>query len=194
MSAAGRGGASIFAQGSARGAPVPTNEDDPRRFPTWSLGSQLLPRGRPRSLLSTAPGTHFLASACVLLAGTRRPIQGLRRRLQRHHTEERTVAPPHHVPHPGLRHREKRSRPARVSAQRPARERRPRDQSAALRPGQVTTSSGPGCRTPAGRVPSSPFRLCYPLSEVRSAPGHSWADAPRLNCPQIRQVNLEGDR
>ncbi|XP_047591388.1 translation initiation factor IF-2-like [Lutra lutra] len=46
MSAAGRSGASIFAQGpapagSARGAPIPANEDERRRFPTWSLCPQL---------------------------------------------------------------------------------------------------------------------------------------------------------
>lgn len=46
MSAAGRSGASIFAQrpataGSARGDPVPANEDTQRRFPTWSLSLQL---------------------------------------------------------------------------------------------------------------------------------------------------------
>ncbi|VCW62778.1 unnamed protein product, partial [Gulo gulo] len=56
---------------------------------------------------------------------------------------------PHHVPHPGLRHRVKRSRPAWVGAQRPARARRPWDQSAALRPGRDTTPSRPpGRRAP----------------------------------------------
>lgn len=97
----------------------------------------------------------------------RPPPQALCRRLPLHHTSSswrwRRVRsppppppPPYHVPHPGLRHPETRSRPAWVGAQRPARARRPQDQSAALRPGRDTTPSRPGHRAPAG--PARLFR------------------------------------
>lgn len=93
--------------------------------------------GRPGSLLSTAPGSYFLAGACVLLASAcvllpsaRPSLQAWRHRLPLHRTSScrrrRRVRsppplPPHHVPQPGLRHRETRSRPAWVGAELPER-------------------------------------------------------------------------
>ncbi|XP_070653495.1 proline-rich protein 2-like [Bos indicus] len=272
MSAPGRRGASIFTQGpapagSARGAPIPANEDDRRRFPTWSLCPQLRlhegqaeaiipsgptpslppvrgprtsrpgrvpgappPRsgrgpspsqaarelpdrvcqpagargrqdtsgGRPRSLLSAAPGTYFLARACVLLPGSRRPLQvprRHRRRLPQHRTSSRgrlrrvpsPPPPPHHVPHPGLRHRETRSRPAWVG--RP--EARPSAPAAGpeCRPeacsGHDTLPAGPP-RPLAWRVPPGPGSSPHPRV-LGTPPVHSWADAPRLNRPLLCQ-------
>lgn len=236
MSAAGRRGASIFVQGPApagcaRGAPIPANEDERRRFPTWSLcrssactrdEQRLQPRaaqsrpfrpsgsrvpaglegvpsapplpcsGRGPSPSLTArelsgrilparrgPGpARYLRGAAPLFVerraqdllprrrlrlDSRRPpalqVQlCCRRCLSLHRTSSRgrrrrvpSPPPPHHVPHPGLRHRETRSRPAWVGAQRPARARRPRDQSAALRPARDTTLSRPGRRAPLAR-------------------------------------------
>lgn len=120
-------------------------------------GAGWVPEGGGPALLSAAPGTYFLAGACVLRAGagacvllpsSRPPLQVLCRRRPLHRTSSRTrrrsvrsPLPPHHVRHSGLRHRETRSRPACVGAQRPARARWPRDQSAALRPRRDTTAS-----------------------------------------------------
>lgn len=241
MSAAGRSGASIFAQGpapagSARGAPIPANEDQRRRFPTWSLCPQLrlhegqattttpsgpapslpprrgprtsgprrvpgAPQSRPGRGPSPSwppanspaglparrePGARSVSEGAAPLFVERRVWDLLPRRRPRpafpapaghsrspgrrlppHRTSSRRrrrrvpsppppPLPPHHVPHPGLRHRVKRSRPAWVGAQRPARARRPRDQSAALRPGRDTTLSRPlGRRAPR---PGASFR------------------------------------
>lgn len=186
MSAPGRRGASIFTQGpapagSARGAPIPANEDERRRFPTWSLCPQL----------------RFLARACVLLPGSRRPLQvprRHRRRLPQHRTSSRgrlrrvpSPPPPHHVPHPGLRHRETRSRPAWVG--RP--EARPSAPAAGpeCRPeacsGHDTLPAGPP-RPLAWRVPPGPGSSPHPRV-LGTPPVHSWADAPRLNRPLLCQ-------
>lgn len=236
MSAAGRRGASIFVQGPApagcaRGAPIPANEDERRRFPTWSLCPQLrLHEGRAEAATPSGPVPSFPPQREPLPAGlegvpsapplpcsgrgpspslTARELSGrilparrgpgparylrgaaplfverraqdllprrrlrldsrrppalqvqlcCRRCLSLHRTSSRgrrrrvpSPPPPHHVPHPGLRHRETRSRPAWVGAQRPARARRPRDQSAALRPARDTTLSRPGRRAPLAR-------------------------------------------
>lgn len=153
----------------------------PRTAGAWGwLGTR---GGRPRSLLSADPGPTF-SPASASCFGVRRPLPVLRRRLPPHRTSSRRrrrrvppppPPPPHHVSHPGLRHRVKRSWPAWVGAQRPARALRPRDQSAALRPGRDTTPSGPGHRAPQpphGRPrpfggPASPTH-----SEIRTPHAH----------------------
>lgn len=167
MSAAGRRGASIFVQGPApagcaRGAPIPANEDERRRFPTWSLCPQLRLRGAA-PLFVERRAQDLLPRRRLRLDSRRPPALQVqlccRRCLSLHRTSSRgrrrrvpsPPPPPHHVPHPGLRHRETRSRPAWVGAQRPARARRPRDQSAALRPARDTTLSRPGRRAPLAR-------------------------------------------
>lgn len=246
MSAPGRRGASIFTQGpapagSARGAPIPANEDERRRFPTWSLCPQLrlheekqrlqsraaqplpfrpsgdrgpaglegsleprrrvpaaaLPPPRPPANCRTglparrrSGSAGYLRGAAPLFVERRardllprprlRPAfrlppaapgpaapppppppaaaHVLSLRLRR--VPSPPPPPPHHVPHPGLRHRETRSRPAWVGAQRPARARRPRGQSAALRPARDTTLSRPGRRAPS---PGASLRARAPL-------------------------------
>lgn len=163
------------------------------------LRPQLRLRGRPRFVERRAR-TYFLAGACVLRPapascfpaaparrsessgavswGTARP-RGRRRRVR---------LPPqsHHVRHPGLRHRETRSRPAGVGAQRrPARARRPRDQGAALRPGRDTTAS----RARPGPALLFKAPALLPAAGGRDAPSvvHSWADRPPLKGPQVCQ-------
>ncbi|XP_030176082.1 basic proline-rich protein-like [Lynx canadensis] len=164
---------------SGRG-PSPSRPPANRR----GLGLARHPRGAAPLFVERRPGTYFLAGVRVLLPGVRRPLPVLRRRLPPHRTSSRRrrrrvppppPPPPHHVSHPGLRHRVKRSWPAWVGAQRPARALRPRDQSAALRPGRDTTPSGPGHRAPQpphGRPrpfggPASPTH-----SEIRTPHAH----------------------
>lgn len=129
-----------------------------------------LPRGRLRPASQRAPACR------VQVLCRRRPLRRTSSRRRRRRV--RSPAPPHHVPHPRLRHRETRSRPAWVGAQQPVGARRPRDQSAPLRPGPDTT---PGR---AGPVFSGP-RLCCPLAQIRDALGHSRADGAPLNRPRL---------
>lgn len=138
--------------------------------------------GRPRSLLSAAPGTHFLAGACVLRPSSRPPARRLpvlcrRRPLRRTSSRRRRrrvrsppPPPPHHVPHPRLRHRETRS-PAGVG-------RRP----AACRSAPAT---GPECRPEAGTrhdtLPAGPPR---PPGPGASSQGPGFATlSQRLGTP-----------
>ncbi|XP_042845173.1 serine/arginine repetitive matrix protein 1-like [Panthera tigris] len=182
--AAGRGEAGL--EGSAASPQSRSGRGpSPSRPPANRRGLRLArhPRGAAPLFVERRPGTYFLAGVRVLLPGVRRPLQVLRRRLPPHRTSSRRrrrrvpppPPPPHHVSHPGLRHRVKRSWPAWVGAQRPARALRPRDQSAALRPARDTTPSGPGHRAPqhpprpaaSFRGPASPTH-----SEVRTPPPH----------------------
>lgn len=199
MSAPGRRGASIFAQGpapagSARGAPIPANKDERRRFPTWSLCPQLRLRG-------AAP-----------LFVERRAWDLLPRRRQRPASRRPPAAPgsapspPPAAPHVLSRAAEGRTVAAAA----------PRSPPGAASPGDTfpasvgrrpaarpsTPAAGPECRPeacsghdtlPAGpprppgrRVLSGP-RLCFPPSGLRDAPGHSWAEAPPLNRPPLCQ-------
>jgi hypothetical protein len=108
-------------------------------------------------------GRDYFLDGAASASPRRAAARGLSpaRRLHRasSHRRRRRVRspplPPHHVPHPGcVTRRETRSRPAWVGARRPARARRPRDQSAALRPEEGTTpcaplallATRPGCR------------------------------------------------
>ncbi|XP_075388316.1 uncharacterized protein LOC142426576 [Tenrec ecaudatus] len=138
-------------------------------------------RGRPRSLLSAQPGTVLPADRRRPRAAPAAPSRWRRRRV-------RSPRPPHHVPHPGLRHRETRSRPAWVGAGRPARARRPRNQSAALRPDADTTPAGRAAAPAAPTLRSG----CGPAagSPGRAPTGHSQVGGPPANHPQTRQRTL----
>ncbi|XP_074185279.1 uncharacterized protein LOC141570759 [Rhinolophus sinicus] len=157
------------ARGTSKGgsAPRATTPSGPAPSlpPRWGpQKNRATPRPGPTS--SQAPASFLPAPASCFPAPARPPAApSLCRRRPLHHTSSswrwRRVRsppppPPYHVPHPGLRHRETRSQPAWVGAQRPARARRPQDQSAALRPGRDTTPSRPGHRAPAG--PARLFR------------------------------------